>query len=70
MREQIGAELVPGCAIQMLQIRFFVVAPENGELCKATQPDERVNGSVLIAQHLKQQPEVVAEGWLLWPKDE
>jgi hypothetical protein len=54
----------------MFQIRLFVVSPQNGELREATQPDKRVNASALIAQHLKQQPEVVAEGWLLWPEDQ
>ena len=69
MGEKIGAELVPGGAVEILQIRLFVVAPENGELRKATQPDEGGNGGLEITQHLKQQPEVVAEGWLLGLED-
>jgi hypothetical protein len=63
--EQISAELIPDGAIEVFEIRFFVVSPENGKLRKATQPNEWGNVGVVIAQHLKQQPEVVAEGWLL-----
>ena len=70
MGEQISAEQVPGGAVEILKIRLFVVSPENGKLCKSTQPGEGVNGGTEIAQHLKQQPQVVAERWLLWLEKE
>ena len=38
MSEQVSAELVPGGAIEMFQVRFFVVAAQDG---KEGEPTER-----------------------------
>jgi hypothetical protein len=64
--EQNRTELVPNSSVKILQIRIFVVAPHHGIQGEAAEANEGLHSGAQVEQHLKQQPEVVAEGWLLW----
>jgi len=59
MVEQLGAELVPGGAIELFLVRFFVVTTQHSKQGEATKSHEGFDDCTLIAQHLEEQAEVV-----------
>ncbi|WP_233130283.1 hypothetical protein [Synechococcus sp. 1G10] len=52
MGEQISAALVLGGTIQVFQIRFFVVAAQDGKESEPAESHEGLDGNTLIPQHL------------------